>query len=91
VQVGPDSADDDLAGVQPDANLDGHPVRAEDTLTVTVWLWLVEDLPNRGEQFPDADWLSPETVESSGHDSRSVLGHVFNNEDQLIRHVALGS
>ena len=34
VQIGPDGADDHLAGVEPHADLDGHPVRAEDTLRV---------------------------------------------------------
>src|SRR5262245_54886463 len=36
---------------------------------------LVEDLSHRRQQFSDADRLTLETVESSGHDSRSVLGH----------------
>ena len=34
VQIRPDGADDHLAGVEPHADLDGHPVRAEDTLRV---------------------------------------------------------
>jgi hypothetical protein len=35
---------------------------------------LVENFPDRHEQFPDADRLSLEIIES-GHDSRLVLGH----------------
>ncbi len=34
VEIRPDGTDDDLAGVEPQADLDGHPVRAEDPLRV---------------------------------------------------------
>ena len=34
VQIRPDGADDHLAGVEPYADLDGNPVRAEDALRV---------------------------------------------------------
>jgi len=34
VQVRPDGTDDDRAGVEPHADLDGHPVRTEDTVPI---------------------------------------------------------
>jgi hypothetical protein len=34
VQIGPDGADDHLAGVEPHADLEGHPVGAKDAVRV---------------------------------------------------------
>src|SRR5262245_28181556 len=50
---------------------------------------LVENVPYRRQQLPDADRLSLETVEPSGHHSRSVLGHYRRRDGddrRVMRH-----
>jgi hypothetical protein len=65
VQVGPDGADDHLAGVESHADLDGHPVRAEDSLRVLRNRLLH---PEGGVAGPDRMIFVGDRCTEEGHD-----------------------